>query len=85
MKLTDWFPPDVAPVRAGVYEVGVGLKPWYRWIDTDGTQHIGEKSPRLAALFAKSIDVPPASWRGLAADPYRAPGGDGESGKGFGG
>lgn len=78
MKLTDWFPPDVAPVRAGVYEVNsTSLHSWYRWIDTDGTQHIGEKLPRLAVLFARSAGVAPASWRGLADDPYRAPGGDG--------
>lgn len=69
-KLTDWYPPDVAPVREGAYGVRAESgQRWYRWIDLDGAQHVGDPSPKRAAEFRHSLRVAPLPWRGLAEDP----------------
>lgn len=69
-KLTDWYPPSVAPVREGAYGVQVESgRRWYRWIDTDGMQHVGDSSPKLAAEFRRGAYVAPLPWRGLTANP----------------
>jgi hypothetical protein len=68
MKLTPWFPPDVKPVRAGVYEVRMKA-PWYRY--WDGVHwHAGHCTSELAcALPHLPIEnTPPEPWRGLAEE-----------------
>ena len=68
MKLTPWFPANVKPVRAGVYEVRMKA-PWYRY--WDGVHwHAGHCTSELArALPHLPIEnTPPESWRGLAEE-----------------
>ncbi len=69
MKLTPWFPADVKPVRAGVYEIQDSAASWYRrW---DGKNwYIGDATPERAAqeavVLASYLRAP---WRGLAEEP----------------
>lgn len=67
-RLADWFPGDVAPVRAGVYQVDGGGVRWYRWINTDGAQYVGGSSPEgaLRCVLVDPIHTRPLPWRGLA-------------------
>ena len=68
MKLTPWFPPDVKPVRAGVYEARMKA-PWYRYWDG---QHwcAGARTPKLAQELPHLPieETPPEPWRGLAEE-----------------
>jgi hypothetical protein len=69
MKLTPWFPANVKPVRAGVYEIQDSLAAWYRrW---DGMNwYVGDSEPERAAqetiVLASYLRAP---WRGLAEEP----------------
>lgn len=65
MKLTPWFPPDVKPVRVGVYEKNLfNGRRWYsKW---DGSQWLficetadGAAVEQIPSAF---INVP---WRGI--------------------
>jgi hypothetical protein len=72
MKMTDWYPAEIKPVREGVYEVksvhwAVG---WYsRW---DGKQWMWtaagkEKAARMDSPAPTQFRM----WRGLDADPQQ--------------
>jgi hypothetical protein len=77
-KLTDWFPPDVKPVRVGVYEMRPGndivwggqLGRFQHW---NGERWGGySSSPNLAAL-SDCVNFTSMhqhrGWRGLAEKP----------------
>ncbi len=69
MKLTPWFPANVKPVRAGVYEIQDGLAAWYRrW---DGLRwYVGGPTPGWASNEIIGLDNGHrAPWRGLAEEP----------------
>lgn len=69
MKLTPWFPANVKPVRAGVYEILMDC-PWYRY--WDGLNwYAGHCTPRLACALPRMPleETPPEPWRGLAENP----------------
>lgn len=74
MKHTPWFPANVKPVRAGVYEIqGDGLPAWYRYWDGQ-FWHVGGPSPWSARNWVLTpISVEEAGlvkpWRGLAEEP----------------
>ena len=67
MKLTPWFPPEVKPVRVGVYDFGA----WYRfWNGSDWKQ--GTSSVEGAYLLRHGPVSKIANhqqWRGLAEKP----------------
>ena len=70
MKLTPWFPANVKPVRAGVYEVKEDDPPaWYRRWDGE-CWYVGDATPERAAqetiVLASWLRAP---WRGLAEEP----------------
>ena len=68
-KLTPWFPPDVLPVRDGVYEMEYGV-PWFRAFRS-GKWRFGASTVEQAAdkdrrpLYG-GVRV---RWRGLAEEP----------------
>jgi hypothetical protein len=70
MKHTPWFPANVKPVRAGVYEIqDDGPPAWYRrWDGKDW--YVGDATPKRAAqeavVLASYLRAP---WRGLAEEP----------------
>lgn len=73
MKLTEWFPGDVMPVRKGVYirKYSEG-DCWCRWVD--GIWHVGfflEKKGgfQLAKTTFHESSVQSLPWRGLAEKP----------------
>jgi hypothetical protein len=72
MKLTPWFPADVKPVRAGVYEVNAEFHdpPWYRYWNGE-FWHAGGHTPEYAAQQPRISleDILLAPWRGLAEEP----------------
>jgi hypothetical protein len=72
MKLTEWYPGDVKPVRSGVYQQWDGRgwtigyqrwngRKWYAWFDC----------PEAASTThcAASSEFQNDPWRGLAQDP----------------
>jgi hypothetical protein len=72
-KKTPWFPPEVKPVRHGVYQRdirAIGKKRysfyangvWYGWGDTVKVAHANGVSHAISA-------VQNAPWRGLAKEP----------------
>jgi hypothetical protein len=69
MKLTPWFPANVKPVRAGVYEIS-STTPWYRYWD-GANWCAGERTP----WEAEKLELLPLvvafaePWRGLAEEP----------------
>ena len=69
-KLTEWFPPEVKPVRVGVYEVDHPPGRWFRKWDGK-TWLCGSKAPQRAAKNTLQLDHPSdrRSWRGLAEEP----------------
>lgn len=71
---TPWFPTDIAPARAGVYEVEwvTGVPVYAKY--SRGIWHFGSHvSPAHArCLRGFNINIPPNRWRGLAADPKAA-------------
>lgn len=76
MKLTEWYPPHVKPVRPGVYQVayfGKGNPSYARW---DGKVWSGSfciayiyMALELAHRCADRNSKQSLPWRGLAADP----------------
>lgn len=72
MKLTEWFPGDVKPVRVGVYERSWenGEKfdyPYYFW---DGKQWRGQGVSREDEMIRNTVSVFQNNpWRGLAKEP----------------
>lgn len=72
LMLTDWFPPDVKPVRVGLYEV----KPWPNKIEKvysywNGRQWGFRCEQKFDAnLYAQNKALGPiGKWRGLAKKP----------------
>jgi hypothetical protein len=71
MKLTEWYPADVKPVRVGVYQkyCGFGQKIGYqrwdgrRWMAWDINADVAQRETIPAANFYKD------KWRGLAEKP----------------
>ena len=70
MKHTPWFPANVKPVRAGVYQSKEPLLPWYRYWDGE-YWHAGGPTPILAKSYAgvRFEETPPEPWRGIAEEP----------------
>jgi hypothetical protein len=75
MKLTPWFPANVKPVRAGVYEVKEGrMWVWYRYWDGQ-FWYAGAPSPwsarnwLLVPIGVKDAAGMALSWRGIAEEP----------------
>lgn len=79
IRLTEWFPADVKPVRVGVYEVNDnnayefpmyaywdGVRFGYRTVDS-----FGEGAVERAFRFRNAKTTLPAlvPWRGLAEQP----------------
>lgn len=67
-KLTEWFPPEVKPVRVGVYEVAYPPGRWFRkW---DGTRWMcGADTPEIAVERSAIPVETTFPWRGLAEEP----------------
>lgn len=69
-RLTDWFPPSVNPVRAGLYEMKSCYGDIYfnKW---DGKSwHWGSRYKQIASKSqAVKAREDCRAWRGLAADP----------------
>jgi hypothetical protein len=68
MKYTTWFPHDVKPVRAGVYEIKEsGLLRWYRrW--SGKRWYVGSSSVDEAAKETEELLYTNEMWRGLAKE-----------------
>lgn len=69
MKLTEWYPADVKPVRVGVYErdFGAGSTGFSKWTGT--AWMFRGVTPDVAGehtLWKSANDLP---WRGLAEKP----------------
>lgn len=70
MKLTDWYPGDVKPVRVGVYEreyplSGIGC--YCKW---DGKMwHSGYENVDRASIEPAISNIQNLPWRGLSKDP----------------
>jgi hypothetical protein len=76
MKLTNWFPPEVKPVRKGVYDIAKGVfsAPWFgywngkKWVSVGNTPYKAMEHP-----YAAWDDFPAIrqdfEWRGLARKP----------------
>lgn len=68
-KLTPWFPPEVLPVRDGVYEVDFYGPGWFqrfskgRWFSGAGTAFDAARQKPYIQVLA------PKRWRGLAEEP----------------
>lgn len=78
MTMTDWFPPDIKPVREGEYSVADDR--WddmYRWWDGERwslayrTIHIKTSKVRFRNIPAPFFVQNAVRWRGLATDPNR--------------
>ena len=71
MKLTPWYPPEVKPVRKGVYEVCFTALPWYRYWDGrfwwNGSFSPFDAFNRRAERFVNGECKD--DWRGLAEEP----------------
>lgn len=69
MKLTPWFPPEVKPVRVGVY-IATVRKPsvFYRYWDGESWL-CGSFDQQLANASRPDWYGPPIHWRGLAKQP----------------
>lgn len=78
-KLTDWFPPEIKPVRVGVYQVGEteglsdpdGYSYWdgFHWAQVAWIKHFDSNAESLAVSWKDSIDVWAqncAYWRGIS-------------------
>jgi len=66
-KRTPWYPPEVKPVRVGVYEVAMTIVPvWYRYWDGENW-HVGDETPALALKSAplNGTSWSVKHWRGL--------------------
>jgi hypothetical protein len=70
MQLTEWHPPEIKPVREGVYQVKSvhWSDPWFsRW---DGKQWMWLCSGKeRAARVDSPAPYQERMWRGLAAEP----------------
>jgi hypothetical protein len=60
METTEWYPPDVKPVRVGAYEITFFDSGWaYEWFAWwDGRQW-------LSSEFGCSLQYQKQTWRGL--------------------
>lgn len=64
-EFTPWYPPNIDPVRTGIYQVSVwpGTGKWWRF--WDGKEwHVGTDSFNLASLQGGRGQIP-IYWRGL--------------------
>lgn len=79
-KLTPWFPADVKPVHAGVYEIKDSNRPCYAFWRGDGWGYASWTKPNEKAIEMCAedgfrlrdgdwIDDECRSWRGLAVKP----------------
>lgn len=75
MKLTEWFPVSIKPVRVGVYDVDVPMKInkfsyWdgERWglCGADEAEALSGKAGAYKWHIHSSMTVPSAKWRGIA-------------------
>lgn len=72
MKLTDWYPEDVRPVRPGFYEARYYFAdncPVRRYFDGNRWVHPLNGQP----LLFGARQVQHGAWRGLAEDPNLPP------------
>jgi len=74
MKLTEWFPHYVKPVRKGVYEVEEFIT-HHRWCYWNGSKWAwAETTPKNAVRFTQTSGAKQSKrWRGLASNPKKAP------------
>jgi len=75
-KLTGWYPPEIKPVRTGVYltiAAQFGLHPdWEFYSVWDGKQWCADRSQiELAEISLNRSTYQERSWRGLASDPAK--------------
>ena len=80
MKLTEWYPASVKPVRKGVYMV---MTPWchankFAYFDERGwrlcgdcQQNAEEEKDRTEDMDMSSMNMPYSKWRGLAQNPSK--------------
>lgn len=74
LMLTDWFPPDVKPVRSGVYQIRDGIMDedtWYSFWDGRSWGYATCKGANTAFDERFSVtDLPQNQhWRGLSKKP----------------
>ena len=68
MKLTDWIPGDVKPIRPGVYvREFIDVFAFSMW--TGVQWQVGASTASEAAKSRKVSSLQDKRWRGLAADP----------------
>lgn len=66
-KLTPWYPPEVKPVRVGVYESITSAPPWFRY--WDGSHwHWGARTVEEAFKNREACTVVREAWRGLTRE-----------------
>lgn len=68
VKLTDWYPPHVKPVRDGVYEVSSPDSGPRRFrMFSRGHWYCGWSTPDLALVaYSGRVKIAPETWRGIA-------------------
>ena len=72
MKLTPWFPPEVKPVRKGVYEIrddSLGMTFYAYWSGYFFGGGMCERQDAADARWAFTINDSVSAWRGLAEKP----------------
>lgn len=69
MKLTGWFPGDVAPVRRGLYQRQMAVPPVKRWAWWNGTYWMVGHELAARAMCEKRCSLhqfaPYLQWRGV--------------------
>lgn len=76
-ELTDWFPPSIKPVHAGVYFLRHSVYkttpfPWYYWNGSYWTSECSDHLDDFCFVYptnSKSIYAVKCEWRGLANKP----------------
>ena len=71
-KVTPWFPPEIKPVRNGIYKVKDSPRNqhWYRYWDCNNHKWgAAATSPEAASALSKSYWFQESEWRGLARKP----------------
>ncbi len=71
MKLTEWFPGDVKPVRKGVYQkmCGHGKELGYQYWDGANWGYWEETPDAAVRERGKAVETEFEEWRGLAEKP----------------
>jgi hypothetical protein len=73
MKLTDWFPPEVKPVRVGVYERKFGSSENCGLCKWNGKAWFWRcKTPFDASTESVKSGFQELPWRGLTENPEKA-------------